>query len=111
MKLHVHVHHHSDPTIGALCQSIHHQVGLIMTKVSELEGRLDAIQTTMSKISGETSALVQQVADLKAQLQDVDLPAGAEAKLAEIEATARRIDDAVPDATPPSEGDGGTSVG
>jgi chromosome segregation ATPase len=105
MRLDIHVHHHWDSASSALLDSIHHKVGQIMTKLSELEGKLGAVQERLGKISGETGTLVQQVADLKAQLADQDLPPGAEQKLAEIEATAQRIDDAVEDPTVPPSGE------
>lgn len=104
MRLEIHVHVHQDPALIALWESIHTKVGHIMTKVSEVEGKVTAINDKLSKIGGETSSLVQQVADLKAQLADQELPAGAQAALDTLEATAQRIDDMVPDPVPPVDG-------
>lgn len=110
MRLDIHVHLHPDPASTVLLDAINHKAGQIMTKLSELEGKLNAVNTELAKVGNETATLVQQVADLKAQLADADLPAGAEEKLAALEATAARIDDMVPDPiAPPS--DGATSSG
>lgn len=109
MRLEIHVYLHPDPATTVVLDGINHKVGQIMTKVSEVEGKLAAVNEKLGKIGNETTALVQQVADLKTQLADQELPAGAQAALDTLEATAQRIDDMVPDAIP--TGDGQTSNG
>lgn len=119
MRLEIHVHFHPDPSLASVLEksvqaldSINHKAGQIMSKLSQLENRLATVDAALTKIGGETSTLVQEVADLRSQLQDVDLPAGAEEKLASIESRVKTIDDAVPDPeAPPTDGGGETSNG
>lgn len=54
----------------------------IMAKLSGLEGRLEAVNTQLTNIGAE-------IATLKSALDDVDLPADAEASLEKLEALAQ----------------------
>lgn len=67
----------------------------IMAKLSELGGKLAAIETTLNKVKDE-------VENLRDQLGDVELPAEAEAALGRLEALSKTIDDINPDAPPPT---------
>jgi len=82
---------------------------LIMAKVSDLQPRLDALASQLTKVEGEVASvsadLNQQIADLRAIIEnsnDPDLPAAVEAKLAEVEASVARLDALKAD-TPPTE--------
>lgn len=66
-----------------------------MAKLSELGGKLAAIETTLNKVKTE-------VETLRGQLGDVDLPAEAEATLARLETLSKAIDDLNPDDSPPT---------
>lgn len=69
----------------------------MVNKLSELEGKLIAVNNTLEKVKNEVQAL-------KDALEDVELPEGAQAALDKLTATADAIDALNPDApAPPSE--------
>lgn len=66
----------------------------LMAKLTELAGRLTGIETVLNKVKTEVEAL-------RAALENVDLPADAEAALGRLEAIAKTIDELNPDAPTP----------
>lgn len=64
-------------------------------KVNELAGKLDAVTAQLEKAKTE---IVAKVDALVAALDNVELPAEASAKLAELQAKAQELDDLNPDA-------------
>lgn len=74
----------------------------IMAKLNELQAELAAVNTQLSKVSGEVLA---KIAELTAALANIDLPPGAADALAELKEKAQALDDIVPDApaTTPTE--------
>lgn len=74
----------------------------IMAKIATLEATLTEVAAKTTKALGEirtkVDALNAAIDDLSAQLQNADLPAGAEAKLTELQGLAQALDDIVPDA-------------
>jgi uncharacterized phage infection (PIP) family protein YhgE len=64
-------------------------------KVNELAARLDAVTAQLEKAKTE---IVAKVDALVAALDNVELPADASAKLAELQAKAQELDDLNPDA-------------
>lgn len=110
MKFDIHVHLRADPETLLYLDQINHKVGQIMTKLSELEGRLKAVNDTLGKIGNETTATLDLVTKLRGELEDVELPPGAEAALNDLETQAKKVDDMVPDPVQPPEG-GETSSG
>jgi DNA anti-recombination protein RmuC len=70
----------------------------IMAKLAEIASRLEAVDATLKKASSE---IVTEIGNLREALADVDLPAQAETALEAIEASARQLDDIVPDAPAP----------
>jgi len=72
-------------------------LGKIMTDVSQLAAKIDAVSDKLGKASGE---IMNEIATLRATAGQ--LPADAEASLARLESMAQALDDIVPDA-PASE--------
>lgn len=70
-------------------------VYLTHMKVSELAGKFTALVGVVDKIAAE-------VQKLKDSLSDVDLPPEAEAALANLEASLKKVDDINPDEPPPT---------
>lgn len=68
-----------------------------MAKLAEIASRLETVDATLKKASAE---IVTEIGNLREALADVDLPAEAETALEAIEATAKQLDDIVPDAIP-----------
>lgn len=66
-----------------------------MAKLTELADRLTGIETVLNKVKTEVEAL-------RAALENVDLPAEAEAALVRLEAISKTIDDLNPDAPTPT---------
>lgn len=75
-------------------RGINRKLETIMAKLTELAGRLTAIETVLNKVKTEVEAL-------RAALGDVELPAEAEAALGRLETIAKTIDDLNPDAPTP----------
>lgn len=69
----------------------------IMAKLAEIASRLEAVDATLKKASAE---IVTEIGNLREALAAVELPAQAETALAAIEASAKQLDDIVPDAVP-----------
>lgn len=78
----------------------------IMAKLAGLEKRLKDIADTTNKslaeIRGKFDELNGAIAQLVKQLEDVELPAGVDEQLTQLEALSGQLDALVPDA--PSEG-------
>lgn len=74
---------------------IFQQLERIMTQLSELESKLTIVSEKLDKIAGDTASLLKAIEDLKTELANVTLPAGAEAKLAEVIQKATDLDDSV----------------
>lgn len=68
-----------------------------MAKLAEIASRLEAVDATLKKASSE---IATEIGNLREALADVHLPAEAETALAAIEASAKQLDDIVPDAVP-----------
>lgn len=69
-------------------------LGELMTQINDMAAEMGAISAQLEKARGE---IVAQVATLEASLQNVALPADAEAALANLKATAQALDDLNPD--------------
>ena len=80
--------------IELLTHTLH---GVLMTKVSEVEGLVVGVTEQLAKASGE---ILDAIAKLQGELADAELPAGAVAALADLAAKAQALDDIVPDAPP-----------
>lgn len=70
-----------------------------MAKLSDLEAQLTAIN---SQIDKATTEITTEIANLEAQLTNVDLPAGAQAALDSLKAKVQALDDLNPDAPAPT---------
>lgn len=76
----------------------------IMASEAEALQKLTNIETTLVKVSGESSALIQEIADLKILIQNQPVSQAIMDKIASIEGHANAIDALVPDPpTPPTE--------
>lgn len=117
LTLNVNVNHtvSVDRALFALINSIKHEVHSIMATQAELAAQLAAVKVQLDtigagvdKVSGETSTLVQAVADLTAALAagsattpEVDAAlAAVQASSDALAAKVKAVDDLVPDAAP-----------
>lgn len=88
----------------------------VTSRLNEVSGKLDTAVTALGKISVESSTTVQSVADLKAQIeqlqnQGTEVPAELLAALERVENSTNTVasaiaavDELVPDATTPAPG-------
>lgn len=79
----------------------------IMSKLSEITATLKGVDETQKKALGEINTrlgvLTQRIADLESQLGDVELNAEQQAALDAVVASAKALDDVIPDTpTPPA---------
>lgn len=72
-------------------------LGKIMTNVTQLAAKIDAVSDKLGKASGE---ILNEIATLRAAAGE--LPTDAEASLARLESMAQALDDIVPDAPAPA---------
>lgn len=73
----------------------------IMSALKDLNTRLTGVETALNKASGEITG---ELAKLREQLANTELPADAAETLTRLESAARGLDDIIPDA-PPAEPD------
>lgn len=66
-----------------------------MSKLSELAGLIEGVNTRLDKVKTEVQAL-------RDSLGDVEIPASAQASLDKLAALAQAIDEINPDAAPPA---------
>lgn len=69
-----------------------------MAKLTDLAGRLANVETVLLKARDE---IVAELAKLRDQLGNVDIPADAEATLGRLDALSAALDELNPDAPPP----------
>lgn len=67
----------------------------VMAKLSELQAQLDALNAQLAKATAE---IVAEIQNLKDQLANTEIPAGAQASLDALVAKAQSLDDLNPDA-------------
>jgi hypothetical protein len=66
----------------------------LIMKTSELQGALDTLKAQLAKATKE---IVDEIANLKTQIGDADLPQGAVDSLANLQTLAQALDDLNPD--------------
>lgn len=91
---------------------------LIMATAQEANAKLDAMGASLDKISGETTGLVQEVADLKTAAQNAgsnvpdDVMAKIDSLMSKAQSIDAQVDDVAPNPTPtpePTDTSGGTT--
>ena len=85
--------------LGRILDRIQQLEGKIIMKLQELEGKLVALADKSEKINAEVGGLKTAFNELKTQLENVDVPPGAEAALNRLETGLQKIDDINEDAT------------
>lgn len=93
----------ADGRLDAILESLDYlkgKVDQIMSAETDALAKLDAIETTLTKISAESSASVNEIAALKAEIAalPVSVPQSVMDKIDSLAAHAKAIDDLVPDA-------------
>lgn len=78
------------------------QLRKIMATKKEAIERLDAIDATLSKVSGETTQLIKEVQDLKDAAQNEGVSEDVMARINAVADRATSIDDQVADPTAPA---------
>lgn len=76
------------------------KVNQLMATEQETLAKLQTLDDKLTKIGGESSAMITEIADLKAQIAGLPVPASVMEKIDSILGHAQAIDDQVPD--PPS---------
>jgi len=113
MAINVHIHNHTDnKVLLELLKAINNQSELILSinsKISKLMSNTDqalqdlaGIGQTLTKISGETTTLLQKITDLENAANNSDTPQSVLDAIAAVKSQANTIDGLVPDA-PPTE--------
>lgn len=86
----------------------HKKHKLIMAKLNELAGELNAVNAKLTKIGTETQSLLTKITELTDQLANQDLPADAQTALDALKLQADVVDGLVTDIEPtePTPGEG-----
>lgn len=102
----IHVHEHPNPetlrelkSIRELLTLIHHQNSKIMSNTDTALADLQVISGTLTKVSTESTTLLQKITDLENAVTS-DTPQAVLDAIAAVKAQAQAIDDLVPDAAP-----------
>ena len=75
------------------------EVKNMSTKLSELAAAIVAVNNGLDKAKTE---ILAKIAELEDSLQDVEIPAEAQAAIDDLRVKAQALDDIVPDAPPPA---------
>lgn len=90
-------------TIGVVYYGVEQIKEAIMATKDELIAQLNGINESLSKVSGETSALVAKVAELEEALNNADnIPDDVMSLVSDIRSRVTAIDDQVTDTAPPA---------
>lgn len=103
--LQIHLHIHDERKTDSGHDEIIQKLNQIMANEQQALQDLDAIKTTLTKISTESTASLQKITELEAAANEANVPQSVLDKIAEVRSLAQGIDDLVPDAptTPVTE--------
>jgi len=107
LHIHVHIHQHPDNETKEDLKTILQNQSKIMANDTQALADLDAIKTTLQKVSTESSASLQKISELEAVANENNVSQAVLDKIAEVKALAQGIDELVPDV----QTDGGTGDG
>jgi hypothetical protein len=103
MHIHIHIHHHAN---DELLKSIYKQNQKIMDTQEQLVAKVDAATAKLVKIGEESRKTLQTVAELKEALANQgSVSPELQAAFDRLEVQVGAVDDLVPDAEPPIEGE------
>jgi chromosome segregation ATPase len=88
-------------TLLSLYHLLETKVNQIMATQAELAASLNKLSDQLTKIGGETTQLIADVAALKAQLANAPVSAELQAAFDKVAAQAQKVDDMVPDQPTP----------
>lgn len=82
-------------------QQLNRKITILMATAAEANAKLDEISATLTKVSGETSALLAAIAELQAAAAG-NVPDDIMARIDAIAVQTKSIDDQVTDLAPPA---------
>lgn len=91
--------------VAALAQSVHciHELlKEIRMNQTEMAAALNKLGDQLTKVGGETTQLLADIAALKTQIANADVTPDLQAAFDKVAAQAQKVDDMVPDAPPPA---------
>lgn len=81
---------------------IEQMLGEILVNQQELAAKLNTLSTQVEKIGNETSASLTLIKQLKDELANGPIPPAVQEAVDKLEAQLTKVDDMVPEPTPPS---------